>query len=181
MAAAIRKAFRLSTDADGKSLCGRIDKDQAKFLTGGWLEVFFWDLLQRHADGLDLWDVQLGLTVCRRGEKAPLNEFDVAFMHKYGLVMVECKSGSQSHDSASDVLYKVEAVIRQFGALRVRSYLATTGSNILDRNGDIKPSVRDRAGLYDCTIITRSTIQRLAKNADSPDTVGDILELKSGR
>lgn len=182
MAAAIRGAFRLSTDGDGKSLCGRINKYQAEFLTGGWLEVFFWDLLQRHADGLGLWDVRLGLTVCRRGDNSPLNEFDVTFMRNYGLAMVECKSGAQSHDPASHILYKIEAVIRQFRALRVRSYLATTGSNIFDQNGDIKTSVRDRARIYDCTIITRSMIQRLAENADSLDAVRDILyELESDR
>ncbi|MGQ9822771.1 MAG: Card1-like endonuclease domain-containing protein [Thermogutta sp.] len=182
MAAAIRKAFRLSADTDGKSLCGRINKYQAEFLTGGWLEVFFCDLFQRHADGLGLWDVRLGLTVRRRDDNAPLNEFDVAFMCNYGLAIVECKSGTQSHDPASNVLYKIEAVIRQFRALRVRSYLATTGSNIFDQNGEIKTTVRERARLYDCTIITRSMIQRLAENADSLEAVRVILsELESYR
>ena len=40
---------------------------------------------------------------------------------------------AQEHDPGSDILYKVEAVTRQFRALRVKSYLATTGANVLDQ------------------------------------------------
>jgi hypothetical protein len=85
-------------------------------------------------------------------------------MHEYGLAMVECKSGSQAHDPGSDILYKIEAVTRQFRALRVRSYLATTGTNIFDKQThQVKSSVTNRAAIYNCRLLTESQIQNLAK------------------
>src|SRR5690606_15196934 len=92
-----------------------------------------WDVLTHHQDSLGIWDVRLGLEVGRIGVQSG-HDFDVAFMHKHGLSMVECKSGAQNQDAGGDVLYKVEAVKRQVGAIRVRSCLTTTASNILDRD-----------------------------------------------
>ncbi len=152
----------------------RLDKYQVDFLTGGWLEVFFWDLLTRHADALGVWDVQLGLEVgnTRAGNN---NECDVAFMHGHGLSLIECKSGTQSHDPGGDILYKMEAIVRQFRALRVRSYLATTAANLFDQEGKLKPNVKSRAEVYGCTIIDRDKIKRLAEHADDAATVRQLL------
>lgn len=181
VASALRDIFSLKGDPAKGDLHGKVDKYGAEFLTGGWLEVFFWDLLSRHRDALGLWDVRLGLHVGRKGDSgnkeqpASPNEYDVVFMREYGLEMVECKSGSQEHDTGSDILYKVEAVIRQFRALRVRSYLATTGSNVLDLEGNLKKSVNDRASIFNCRVITSSEIKQLAVGDDSPDTVRRIV------
>lgn len=154
----------------------KLTKYEAEFLTGGWLEVFVWDVLTRHRDRLGIWDVQLGLEVGRRGAQSG-NDFDVAFMHNHGLSMVECKSGSQDHDPGSDILYKVEAVTRQFRALRVRSYLATTGGNVLDKNKNLKASLRTRSDIYNCRILVRDEIRELAK---VPDNIETVLELILG-
>jgi hypothetical protein len=159
----VRSAFELKGDENAASLHGKVNKYAAQFLTGGWLEVFFWDLLSRNAKSLGIWDVRLGLEVTRAGDNSG-NDFDVAFMHEYGLAMVECKSGSQAHDPGSDILYKIEAVTRQFRALRVRSYLATTGTNIFDKQThQVKSSVTNRAAIYNCRLLTESQIQNLAK------------------
>lgn len=174
VASAVRDAFSLLGNGTGASLHGRIDKYAVEFLTGGWLEVYFWELLSRHADALGLWDVRLGLEVGRRGDSSG-NDFDVAFMRDYGLAMLECKSGSQDHDPGSDILYKVEAVTRQFRALRVRSYLATTGGNILDASGGLKASVRNRASIYNCRIVTAAEIKQIANGGDTPDTIRRLL------
>ncbi len=115
----------------------KLTKYEVEFLTGGWLEIFVWALLARHSDALGIWDVRLGLEVSRCGDQSG-NDFDVAFMHNHGLSMIECKSGSQGHDRGGDVLYKIEAVTRQFRALRVRSYLATTATNVLDKENKVK-------------------------------------------
>ena len=152
----------------------KLSKYEVQFLTGGWLEVFVWDVLLKHADALGIWDVQLGLEVGRCGDQSG-NDFDVAFMHNYGLSMVECKSGSQDHDPGSDILYKVEAVTRQFRALRVRSYLATTGGNVLDASKDLKSAVKNRASIYNCRIITAPQIQRIAAGSDSADEIRGLL------
>lgn len=154
----------------------KLSKYEAEFLTGGWLEVFVWDVLARHADALGIWDVRLGLEVGRCGDQSG-NDFDVAFMHNYGLSMVECKSGSQDHDPGSDILYKVEAVTRQFRALRVRSYLATTGGNVLDNNNNLKASLRTRSDIYNCRILVREEIRELA---DVPDNIATVRKLILG-
>lgn len=170
----VRDAFSLQGNGTGESLYGRVNKYAADFLTGGWLEVYVWDLLTRHADAFGVWDVRLGLEVGRQGDTSG-NDFDVAFMRDYGLAMVECKSGSQDHDPGSDILYRVEAVTRQFRALRVRSYLATTGDNILDPSGNIKTSVRNRASIYNCRVVTAAEIRQIANSSDSPDSIRKLF------
>jgi hypothetical protein len=173
VARSIAQTFRL-TVGDGLAPTGKLSKYDAQFLTGGWLEVFMWGLIGKHADALGVWDVQLGLEVARSGDPAP-NDFDVAFMHNYGLAMIECKSGAQEHDPGSDILYKVEAVTRQFRALRVKSYLATTGTNVLDREKGIKAAIANRAAIYNCRILTADDIRQLARQAEDADLVRRTL------
>lgn len=168
LASIVRDTFSLNGNGTIDPLHGHINRAEADFLTGGWLEVFFWDLLRRHADALEIWDVQLGLSVSQKTGPTT-NELDVSFMNNYGLQMLECKSGSQSHDPNTDVLYKVEAIKRQFGAIRVRSFLATTSANVM-RNG-----VKDRAAFYDCKIISAAEICQLANNCDSPDLIRNLM------
>jgi hypothetical protein len=158
----------------GDSASRKLTKYEAEFLTGGWLEAFFWNLLQQHAEGLGIWDVRLGLEVGRLGDQSG-NDFDVSFMHDYGLSMIECKSGSQDHDPGSDILYKVEAVTRQFGALRVRSYLATTSSNVLDKDHKLKSSLRTRCEIYKCKILTANEIVQLADKSVTTDQIKAVL------
>jgi hypothetical protein len=173
VARSLADTFRL-TPGDGNSLTGKLSKHDAQFLTGGWLEVFLWGLIGKHADALGVWDVRLGLEVVRSGDVSG-NDFDVAFMHNYGLEMIECKSGAQEHDPGSDILYKVEAVTRQFRALRVKSYLATTGTNVLDRENRIKPAIANRAAIYNCRIVTADDIRQLARQAEDADLLKRIL------
>jgi Domain of unknown function (DUF1887) len=158
---------------DGKAT-RELTKYEVEFLTGGWLEVFFWDVLTRHSEALGIWNVQLGLEVGRCGDQSG-NDFDVAFMHNHGLSMVECKSGSQAHDPGTDILYKVEAVTRQFRALRVRSYLATTGGNVLGKENKVKESLQTRANIYQCRILVRAEIRELAQGADDIETVRKLV------
>ncbi len=152
----------------------KLTKYEVEFLTGGWLEVFFWNLLVTHSDELGIWDVRLGLEVGRRGDSSG-NEFDVAFMHNHGLSMIECKSGSQKHDSGADILYKIEAVTRQFRALRVRSFLATTATNVLDRENKVKESLQVRADIYQCRLLIGNQIRELALRLDDAQTVREVI------
>jgi len=172
VAAATASALGLQTNQG--SLSGYLDKYMVQFLTGGWLEVFVWGLLSRCADALGIWDVRLGLDVGRPGDSSG-NDYDVAFMRNYSLEMIECKSGAQEHDPGGEVLYKVEALKRQFGAIRVRAYLATTGINVLDKDGKIKSSLQNRADIYGCRILTTDQLRELAGNALRPEIIGGIL------
>jgi hypothetical protein len=158
----------------GDSTGRNLNKYEAEFFTGGWLEVFFWNLLKQHAETLRIWDVRFSLEVGRCGDQSG-NDFDVSFMHDYGLSMIECKSGSQDHDPGTDILYKVEAVTRQFRALRVRSYLATTSNNVLDKEGKVKSSLRTRSEIYNCKILTQRDITQLADESTTAEQIKSIL------
>lgn len=161
------------TEKDG-GLTGQVNRYAVKFLTGGWLEVFLWGLLDRHSRALCIHDVRMGIEPQPHGKTAP-NDFDIAFMRDYSLSMVECKSGSQSHDKGGDALYKVEAVIKQFRALRVRSYFASTAENILETDKDgklvVKEVLANRGEVYGCSFVTRPDIQKLAAAPDDGRTV----------
>lgn len=146
---------------DGEHLTGTLDKYAVRFFTGGWLEVFTWGLLR----GLDgVWDVHLGLQIGKKGKKLQ-NDLDVAFMTDQSLRIVECKSGAQEHDKeGSDTLYKIEAIRKQFGALRVMSYLVTTSDNVIDPNtGGVRENLEHRAGLYGCRIVKPGDVRELAR------------------
>lgn len=143
-----------------------LTKDEGEFLTGGWLEVFFYNLLSRHTDALGIWDVTRGHNITRDlGQTGVPNDIDVSFMHNHGMAMVECKSGTQEHDRSRgmDTLYKIEAVARQLRALRVRSFFVTTGSNVLDGDGTVRSALEARADLYNCRILSRERITELAR------------------
>lgn len=164
----------LGVDCQGKDLLGRIDKYQADFLAGGWLEAFIWGLLERHAEALGVWDVHLGIHPCK--DSGADNDFDVSFMRRQRLSMVECKSGTQEHDPGADILYKVEAVIRQFRALGVSSCLATTSPLVLDEAGELKANIANRAAIYNCPVLTRNDIIQVAEGAESADLVAEMFE-----
>lgn len=162
-----------------EGLGGTLNKYAVDFLTGGWLEVFLWNLLQRHADALGIWDVRLGIHPAKIGVQTD-SDFDVAFMHDYRLWMVECKSGTQEHDPGAEILHKVEAVVRQFRALGIRSCLATTSPNVLAKDGRLKLSIQDRAGIYKCRILVRDEIRELARAQGNVEEVRKrILDVQS--
>ena len=90
--------------------------------------------------------------------------------------MIDCKSGSQAHDPGGDVLYKIEAVIRQFRALRVQSWLATTSANVLDpQTGSAKANIATRANIYGCHLILHDQIVKLAENPDDVALLQSVL------
>ncbi len=171
--ASVRRQIAATFSLDPDDLSGKLSRWAADFLTGGWLETFFWGLLDRHAGKLGCWDVRTGLEVERTGE-ASGNELDVAFLHEHRLSMIECKSGSQAHDRRGDILYKVAAVALQFRALRVQSYLATMAPSILEGRS-LKRNIRTRADVYNCRVLTAETIRSLAQRADEFDLIKATL------
>lgn len=160
--AALAAQFTLTDGAAG--LTGHITSDGGKFLTGGWLEVFLFGLLDRHATALGCSDVRLGVLA---GKDRVENDLDVAFMRAFGLTWIECKTGRQAHDPVAEARFKVEAVTGQFRALRARAILASTSNNILQANGTIKPSVTWRAELCQYHVVARDGIRSLAAEPDN--------------
>lgn len=140
--------------------------------------MFFYNLLSRHAEQLGIWDVALGQHIGKENAgPGESNDIDVCFMHGNALAMVECKTGSQKNDpGGTSTLYKTDAVVRQQGALRVRSFFATTAANVLDKSGTVRESLQKRADMYRCTIITKDRIRELAELelANSPEVLARV-------
>jgi hypothetical protein len=171
--AAVQTSFGL--EAVGGSFTGRIDKYTGKFLTGEWLEVFFWKLLSTHASALAIDSVHLGVEV--RQKDAPAStDFDIAFMRRQALGVIECKSGMQEQgDDPNAPLDKLEARIQQFRALRVNPVLATTSTKMLAQDGQLKSNIAARARIYNCRIVTVHQIRDLARCHDSIEKLSVIL------
>jgi len=140
------------------------------FLTGDWLEVFFYGLLKRHKDALNLWDTSLGLQV--RGKSQ--NEYDVCYLRNYSFCNIECKTGNQNPKDTTDALYKINATMKQFQALRVRSFLASTSERLL-AGDNIKDKFVNRATALDITLLSRHDIRQLARHHDNSEVVKKIL------
>lgn len=169
----VRRAFELSPEGD--SLVGTLDKYACCFLTGEWLEVFLWGLLDRHAGRLGIWDVQQGLMLGT--DHPPANELDVAFMHRHALWVVECKTGGQEGVDVKGVIYKIDSVVRQFKALRVRFVIATTSGNVIEDDGSIKKAVRNRVDNLNGVLLTRDALRALAREPEAVDLVREQFRL----
>ncbi len=163
---------------------GSLNNHAVRFFTGGWLEVFIWGLL-RIFEGNDIWDLHMGINFGKKGRPSNEveNEWDVTFMRDQSLCIVECKTGEQGQDpTGNDTLYKLEAIKNQLKAIRVRSYLATTASNVLNREGQIKKHITNRARIYNCKIIPGWTIRELAdiylsKDPRLTQQIAEVFEL----
>jgi hypothetical protein len=178
----ICREFRLHED--GQALAGHLGRYAAEFLTGRWLEHFIYGLLAPFVHK-SLTCLQAGLAAGQPGPGGS-NEFDVSFMADQSLCIVECKTGAQRHDEKGDeVLYKMEAIKAGLGAIRVRAILATTSPNVIDPGTkDTREALKNRAKLYQCTIIHGGTLRDLASLylADDPSLhlkVAGIFGLKS--
>lgn len=172
---ALQAAFGL--ESAGDSLTGKVDKYVGKFLTGEWLEVFFWKLLETHAAALEIDCVRLGVEVKQKDSPAP-TDFDVAFIRHYALGVIECKSGAQEQvDDPNAPLDKLEARSQQFRALHVNPVLATTSTSpkMLDERGQLKANIAARARLYNSRIVTVYQIQELARSPDSAEKLHRVL------
>jgi len=53
--------------------------------------------------------------------------------------------------------------------------LATTGTNILDKENKVKESLQTRANIYQCRILVRNEIRELARGADDLETVRKLV------
>jgi len=163
---ALQETFGL--ESVGNSLRGKVDKYVGKFLTGEWLEVFFWKLLDAHAMALAIDSAHLGVEVKQQDSSAP-TDFDVAFMRRQALGVIECKSGAQEQGNDPNAPRdKLEARMQQFRALRVNPILATT-------TGQLKQNILDRARIYNCRIVNADQIRDLARCPDSAEKLREIL------
>jgi hypothetical protein len=146
---------------NGSVITGHLDRKAVEFLTGKWLEFFVYGLL-KPLEPAYVRCLQSGLSI-GLPDAGKNNELDISFMTERSLCMVECKTGSQGHDPDGDqVIYKTEAIKEALGALRVRAFIATTSTNVIDKAGKIKQALANRSQMYGCPIIDGKTLKELA-------------------
>jgi hypothetical protein len=123
-------------------------------------------LLYEHSDDLGIREVHLNLEIGSMWsiKPKPKNEWDVTFMQGQSLCLIECKTGTQKKKKGEDILYKVEAIKKHLGAIRVNSYLATTSPVVIDKEkGKIYEQLANRSALYNCKIIDGVKLKEIAK------------------
>ena len=180
------------------AVVGKVREHEFDFLTGGWLEAFFFGLIERckGSEAVEAWDVTTGAQV--ESPSGARNELDVVFIRRYELTMIECKSGAQEERPESfaggedatakkpkqarsligDSLNKIEAIMTSLRALRVRKILATNAPGLYEQGLPlrIKDHLRKRAGAYDLRLVARHDIQNLARLAtEAPDSLPAAL------
>lgn len=168
-------ANRFGLNYSDNLLTGKLSSFGVKFLTGIWLEVFVYNILLPFNNDI-IHDLSTGVNFRKEnlGDKknpGEDNEIDVCFMYRQSLHIVECKTGRQNHDDdAKDTLYKIEAVKSGLGAIRIKTYLATTSKNIIDSNTkEIKPSIKNRCNIYGCDVIRGDILKSWADRYLSGD------------
>jgi len=145
---------RMGLSMNGSDLKKKMPKSEIQFLTGGWLEEYCYNEVNVFRDhGVD--DVVVGIEI--KNTKGPHNEFDVMFTKDNALYTVECKSLDQQDDKKTEALYKVGALQKNFG-LRVRSFFVSTASNILGKNGALKPSIAARADHLNTIVVAPNEV-----------------------
>ena len=176
----LTQIFPLFSVKDSK-ITGSLEANEVEFLTGGWLEVFIWALLNKHSNDLGIREVHLDLEIGSKSsiEPRPKNEWDVTFMQDQSLCFIECKTGNQKKKKGEDILYKVEAIKKHLGALRVKSYLATTSPIVIDKKtGEIYKHLKTRSALYNCKIIEGENLQKIAEmQLDPGKSSSELVEL----
>ncbi len=143
----------LKFDKDGDRFCKRIYKTDWTYLRGGWLEDRLYLAVREALPS----SANVELNVVCKDPKGNQNEFDVLFTLDNALYLVECKSLSASEGGGEKIgipefLYKLGALRQSFG-LTPRAYLATTADSILDKSGQVKSHLIERAGQFSTKLI----------------------------
>jgi len=101
------------------------------------------------------------------GRELPPRFADIAFMHRYRLALIECKSGTQETIPVrmSSISWSRRAPIRACASPRIWLHLA----NVWDKQEIIRPAVRNRAGRSTtCRILIACDPTRLAAAGNLP-------------
>ena len=149
-------------DFDGVQVDFR-NKSTANFLSGGWLENYTYEVLNS-VNKIE--DIALGIEVTNSKyrqdkkdydalNKGHKNEFDVAFMAKNKLHIIECKTMIMDREEgikAEDILYKLET-LKDYGGLLTKKCLVSYF--------EVPESVKNRAKFLNIEIIQGKDLQRI--------------------
>lgn len=125
----------------------KLTSREVKYITGGWFEEYVCQ--KRIAEEGFKPGEQIALGVNIETSSGVRNEFDVVYIDKNELHIIECKS-TLDDKIQTETLYKIQALKKDFG-LTVRSHLYTM--SVID-----KESVQKRAKDFDIDIVDRASL-----------------------
>jgi len=150
-----------------------LDAAGYKFMQGLWLEAFMYDVMSKYAPALGLHDIRPGLNIDHAGGESNL---DIAFMRGLDFCYVECKAGAQIAKSGNDQIEETAGTLARLRALRAKAMIATTGANLVDHEGQLRPGAKARLNEARINIMTRKQIVDLAYVYYKPERAVPILK-----
>jgi hypothetical protein len=125
-------------------------KDDFKYLSGDWFEEWTYSLIKHHLQ-LDDSAIGMGLQLKpKRKDEDASNEFDVMFIHKHTLYIIECKTSLQSGkgDIFNDTMYKMATLRSRFGLTpkALLFTLDTIKNTAPDGKREMEETYKKRAG-----------------------------------
>jgi putative CRISPR-associated protein (TIGR02620 family) len=153
------KTARLLDERNGQF---SVPARHAAYLGGGWLEEYCWAMgRELETDGLITRarfaiNVKLDPLDRSRLEKHPLNELDAVFVHRNRMLVIECKTGTQTSDAdkSQSILNRLE-VLGEHAAGRFAEKLLLTTENNLDT------TTAERARRYRVRIVKAGELRNL--------------------
>lgn len=142
----------------------RLSKNDTKYLSGDWFEEYVYYMIKNE---LNIEDdkISTGLYMVKNDNT---NEYDVIFMHKNNLVVIECKThliNKEYPSLVNDTFYKLSSLSTKLG-LFCRKFVFT-----LNRLSDFKESHINRANDLEVSLVGLEDIM-------SDSSIKDLLKIK---
>lgn len=144
-----------------ESSFGKFNKDEIRYITGGWFEEWIYSYLKDFFK-LDGRFIGTNITITRLNKdgKVIKNEFDVMFIYNNTLHIIECKTEGVKKqidkNRLNEYLNKLQSVKKEFG-LHVPSHILTLG-DFKNNKQDVE-SVLARARLFGVNIYDRTIFE----------------------
>jgi len=140
-------------------------KDQVNYVTGGWFEEYTYYLLKRISGQSDS-HFKLGVVLdSNRDSYFTSNDLDVVMVYNNNLYVIECKSGGMEENELFNKTVYLQAALRKYFGLSVRSVLMT-----LSATSDLQKKKAETLGIL---LIDRAVILDPQAN----ELIGSILRI----
>lgn len=145
-----------------------ISVEDAKYLTGRWLEEYTYYHVK---EKLQLSDdcIATGLYLQKKDIEKTDNDFDLMFMFKNKLHIIECKTSHRvnKENKLTEYIYKLDALQKEFG-LFPKSFIFTLGKLPSDEEKNQQAQISDRLKFHKIDLLTKekSSIQNTAAFMD---------------
>ncbi|PKQ67669.1 MULTISPECIES: Card1-like endonuclease domain-containing protein [Raineya] len=135
---------------------GQISRKDAEYLTGKWLEEWTYYRIKEKLQ-LNENTIAIGLYLQKKGIEKTENDFDVMFILKNELYIVECKTSHKinKENKLNEFIYKLDALQKEFG-LFSQAFIYTLGSLPTDDNP--KNILKDRLKFHRITLLTKEQV-----------------------